>query len=147
ATWTASAESGGEADDYKRRYNAYPEVGPSLDPYSEQTKTIEGDTKLDAHGFANLVCESPFKENLAIGRANVSWRAEVTSVDGQTIVGGNMASIFPNPIRLGVRAVEKPGKDGGVKIVVDAIDKENAKASGVAVHVDLFHVTTKTVTE
>jgi len=147
ATWTASAESGGEADDYKRRYNAYAEVGPSLDPYSEQTKTIEGDTKLDAHGFANLVCESPFKDDPAIGRANVSWRAEVTSVDGQTIVGGEMAAIFSNSTRLGIKATERPGKDGGVNVSVDAVDEENAKIAGVPVRVDLFHMTTKTTKE
>jgi uncharacterized protein YfaS (alpha-2-macroglobulin family) len=146
-TWSPLAESGGEADDYKRRYNAYAEVGPRLDPYSEQTKTIEGDTKLDAHGFANLVCESPFKDDPAIGRANVSWRAEVTSVDGQTIVGGEMAAIFSNSTRLGIKATERPGKDGGVNISVDAVDEEDAKIAGVPVRVDLFHVTTKTTKE
>ena len=109
ATWTASADTGGEAENYKRRYNSYPEVGPSLDPSSEQTKTIEGDTKLDAHGFAKLACESPFKENPAIGRASVSWRVEVTSLDGQTIVGGEMAAIFSDPTRLGINATERLG--------------------------------------
>jgi uncharacterized protein YfaS (alpha-2-macroglobulin family) len=147
ATWTASAESAGEAEDYKRRYNAYAEVGRSLDPYNEQIKTIEGDAKLDANGFANLVCESPFKDDAAIGRANVSWRAEVTSVDGQTIVGGEMAAIFSNSTRLGIKATERPGKDGGVNVSIDAVDKENAKIAGVPVHVDLFHVTTKTTKE
>ncbi|HZA38935.1 MAG TPA: MG2 domain-containing protein, partial [Candidatus Baltobacteraceae bacterium] len=147
ATWTAVADSGSEADGYKRRYNAYPEVGPSLDPYSEETKTIEGDAKLDARGFADLVCESPFKENPAIGRANVSWRAEITSLDGQTIVGGEMASIFSNSTRLGIRATERPGKDGGVNVNLDAVDKEDAKIAGVPVRVDLFHVTTKTTRE
>ena len=128
----------GEADDYKRRYNAYAEVGPSLDPYSEQTKTIEGDTKLDAQGFANLVCESLFKDDPAIGRANVPWRAEVTSVDGQTIVGGEMASIFSNPTRLGIKASEQPGKDGGIKVSIDALNEEDAKIADVLVRVDLF---------
>jgi uncharacterized protein YfaS (alpha-2-macroglobulin family) len=147
ATWTASIDTGGEADDYKRRYNAYPEVGPSLDPSSEQTKTIEGDTKLDAHGFANLACESPFKENPGIGRGNVSWRVEVTSLDGQTIVGGEMAAIFSNSTRLGIKATERPGKDGGVNVSVDAVDEEDAKIGGMPVRVDLFHVTTKTTKE
>jgi uncharacterized protein YfaS (alpha-2-macroglobulin family) len=147
ATWTALADTGDEADGYKRRYNPYPEVGPSLNPDSVETKTIEGDAKLDARGFANLVCESPFKENPAIAHANVSWRAEVTSLDGQTIVGGEMASIFSEATRLGIKATERPGKDGGVNINLDAIDKENAKIAGVPVHVDLFHVTTKTTKE
>ena len=122
-------------------------MGPSLDPYGEQTKTIEGDTKLDAHGFANLACESPFKDNPAIGRANVSWRAEVTSVDGQTIVGGEMAAIFSDPTRLGVKATERLGKDGGVNVSIDAVDKEDAKVADVPVHVDLYYVTTKTTKE
>jgi uncharacterized protein YfaS (alpha-2-macroglobulin family) len=147
ATWTAVADTGSEPDGYKRRYNAYPELGPILDPNSEETKTIEGDAKLDAHGFADLVCESPFKENPAIGRANVSWRAEITSLDGQTIVGGEMAAIFSESTRLGIRATERPGKDGGVNVSLDAVDKEDAKMVGVPVRVDLFHVTTKTTKE
>jgi hypothetical protein len=65
-------------------YNAYGEVGPRLDPEGEQTKPIEGDAKLDGRGFASLECESPFAANAAIGRCTVSWRAEVTSVEGQT---------------------------------------------------------------
>ena len=72
-------------DSYRKRFNAYAEVGPRLDPYSEEIKTIEGDTQLDAHGFATLACESPFKDNPAIGRASVVWRADVTSIDGQTL--------------------------------------------------------------
>jgi uncharacterized protein YfaS (alpha-2-macroglobulin family) len=146
-TWTVTAEFSSENEDYKKRYNSYAEVGPRLDPQTEQIQTIEGDAKLDEHGFAQLTSESPFKNDAAIARENVSWRAEVTSIDGQTIVGGDSASIFPNQIRLGVEATEKPGKDGGVNVSVDALDKEDAKVSGVAVHVDLFHVTTKTAKE
>ncbi|PYJ54364.1 MAG: hypothetical protein DME83_00015, partial [Verrucomicrobia bacterium] len=149
ANWTVTAEfSGdGENNEYKKRYNAFAEIGPRLDPQSEETKTIEGDAKLDEHGFATLSCESPFKDNAAIGRANVSWRAEVTSLDGQTIVGGDMAPLFSAETRLGVRASEKSGKPGGVEVSVDAIDKDDAKVEGVAVHVDLFHVTTKVAKE
>ena len=147
ATWTASAEFDSENENYKRRYNSYAEVGPRLDPDNEETKTIEGDAKLDGHGFADFACESPFKDNAAIAKATVSWRADVTSLDGQTITGGDTAAIFPAPARLGVRAEEKPGKMAASGSSVDAIDKDNAKVSGVAVHVDLFHVTTKTVKE
>lgn len=149
ATWTAMAEfaSEGESENYKKRYNSYAEVGPRLDPGNEQIKTLEGDAKLDEHGFATLTCESPFKGDSAIARSNVSWRADVTSVDGQTITGGDMAAIFPNPVRLGLRAIEKPGTEHGVNVSLDAVDQENAQVSGVAVHVDLFHVTTKTVKE
>ena len=149
ANWTVTAEFGSDSENnqYKKRYNAFAEIGPRLDPQTEETKTIEGDAKLDEHGFATLSCESPFKDNAAIGRANVSWRAEVTSLDGQTIVGGDMAPLFSAETRLGVRANEKSGKPGGVEVSVDAIDKDDAKVEGVAVHVDLFHVTTKVAKE
>jgi uncharacterized protein YfaS (alpha-2-macroglobulin family) len=144
ATWTVSAEF---SDDYKRRYNSYPEVGPHLDAQAELTKTIESDAKLDQHGAATFVCESPFKDNAAVGRANVSWRADVTSLDGQTITGGELVPIFPAPVRLGIKSEEKPGKPGGVSTRIEAVDKDNAAIAGVAVDVDLFHVTTKTVKE
>src|SRR5207249_309223 len=149
ANWTVTAEFGSDSEnsEYKKRYNAFAEIGPRLDPQTEETKTIEGDAKLDEHGFASLSCESPFKDNPAIGRANVAWRAEVTSLDGQTIVGGEMAAIFSNSTRLGIKATERLGKDGGVNVSIDAVDKEDAKIAGVPVHVDLYHVTTKTTKE
>ncbi|PYJ97975.1 MAG: hypothetical protein DME68_07700, partial [Verrucomicrobia bacterium] len=149
ANWTVTAEFGSDSENnqYKKRYNAFAEIGPRLDPQSEETKTIEGDAKLDEHGFASLSCESPFKDNAAIGRANVSWRAEVTSLDGQTIVGGDMEPLFSAETRLGIRANEKPGKPSGVEVSIDAIDEDDAKVEGVAVHVDLFHVTTKVAKE
>ncbi len=149
ANWTVTAEFGrdSENNEYKKRYNAFAEIGPRLDPQTEETKTIEGDAKLDEHGFASLSCESPFKDDAAIGRANVSWRAEVTSLDGQTIVGGDMAPLFSAETRLGVHASEKSGKPGGVEVSIDAVDKDDAKVENVAVHVDLFHVTTKVAKE
>jgi uncharacterized protein YfaS (alpha-2-macroglobulin family) len=106
ASWTASTEFDSRNEAYKRRYNSCKEVGPRLDPDNEELKTVEGDMKLDAHGFADLSCESPFKENAAVGKASVSWRAEVTSLDGQTLVGGDLAPLFPAPALLGVRATE-----------------------------------------
>src|SRR4030095_4207689 len=56
AAWTASAESTSDdgEDSYRKRYNAYTEVGPRLDPNNEETKTIEGDMQLDARGFATI---------------------------------------------------------------------------------------------
>jgi len=148
ATWTTSAEYGSDGEDsYRKRFNAYAEVGPRLDPYSEEIKTIEGDTQLDAHGFAALVCESPFKDNPAIGRMSVVWRADVTSIDGQTLAGGNLATLFPTETRLGVRANEQVVEPAGVKVEIDALDPKDQKINGVLVRADLFHVTTKTVKE
>ena len=148
ATWTASAEYGAEDEgSYRKRFNAYAEVGPRLDADTEEMKTIEGDAQLDAHGFATLACESPFKDNPAVGRVHVVWRADVTSIDGQTLTGGEMATLFPAETRLGVRCEEQVIEPPGIKVEVDALDPQDQKLNGVPVRADLFHVTTKTVKE
>ncbi|HEY2568999.1 MAG TPA: MG2 domain-containing protein, partial [Candidatus Udaeobacter sp.] len=148
ATLTTSAEYGSEEEgSYRKRFNAYAEVGSALDANAEETKTIEGDTKLDAHGMATLTCESPFKDNPAIGRSSVTWRVDVTSVDGQTLTGGEIATLFSSETRLGVRANEQVIEPAGVKVEIDALDPEDNKVNGVAVQANLFHVTTKTVKE
>ena len=144
ATWTATAEI--QKEDFKC-YNAFGEVGPRLDPEVEQTKTIEGDTKLDERGFATLECESPFLANAAIGHCTVSWRTEVTSVDGQTITGGTMAGTFSAAARLGVVASEHAGANRGVNVKIEALDPDDAKVDDIAVRADLFHVVTKTAKE
>ncbi len=148
ATWTASAEYGSEEEgSYRKRFNTYAEVGPRLDVDSEELKTIEGDTQLDAHGMATLACESPFKDNPAVGRTSVIWRVDVTSLDGQTLAGGEMGTLFSSETRLGVRANEQTAEPAGVKVEIDALDPNDEKVSDVVVQADLFHVTTKTVKE
>jgi hypothetical protein len=72
-----------ENNEYKKR-TLFPEIGPRLDP-QKRNKAIEGDAK---HTGFTVRVQSPFKDN-ADSRANVSWRAEVTSLDGQTIVDGD----------------------------------------------------------
>jgi alpha-2-macroglobulin len=148
ATWTTFAEYGVEEEgSYRKRFNAYAEVGPRLDADTEEMKTIEGDTQLDAHGLATLVCESPFKDSPAVGRANVIWRVDITSIDGQTLAGGDMATLFSSETRLGVRASEQVAQPVGVKVEIDALDPSDQKVNGVLFRADLFHVTTKTVKE
>lgn len=151
ATWTATAEIDSNETatsyDYRRRFNSRADLGPRLDPETENTKTSEGDAKLDAHGFADLTCQSPFKDDAAVAKAHVFWRADVTSVDGQTITGGEAADIFPNDARLGIRADEKPGDNGGINVDIDAVALDDKKIEGVAVHVDLFHIVTKVAKE
>jgi alpha-2-macroglobulin len=148
ATWTTFAEYGQEEEgSYRKRFNSYPEVGPRLDTDTEEMKTIEGDTQLDARGFATLVCESPFKDNPAVSRTSVIWRVDVTSIDGQTLAGGDMGTLFSTETRLGVRANEQVTEPAGVKVEIDALDPHDQKVSGVLVQADLFHVTTKTVKE
>ena len=148
ATWTTSADFATDSEGpYRKRFNSYAEVGPRLDVDSEDTKTIEGDAQLDAHGFATLACESPFKDNPAVGRTNITWRADVTSIDGQTLSGGEMATLFATETRLGVHAEEQVTEPAGVKVDIDALNPEDQKQDGVLVRADLFHVTTKTVKE
>ena len=144
ATWTATAEVHDE--DFKC-YNAWAEIGPRFDPDNDQIKSIEGDSQLDQRGFATLECESPFKDNGAIGHTSVSWRAEVTSVDGQTITGGTLAEIFSAGSRLAVRASEDTGPNEGVRVKVEALAPDDGKVSDIPLHADLFHVATKTVKE
>ena len=149
ATWTQSTEFGGQAgeESYKKRYNVYAEVGPRIDLENEETKTIEGDAQLDGHGLAEIACESPFKDNPAIGRASGVWRMDVTSIDGQTLTGGDMSILLSAAALLGVHTNEQAMPPAGVKVEIDAIDAEEKKVTGVAVHADLFSVTTKTVKE
>ncbi|MGC2626205.1 MAG: alpha-2-macroglobulin family protein [Candidatus Udaeobacter sp.] len=148
ASWTTTADFASDSDEpYRKRFNSYSEVGPRLDVDSEDIKTIEGDTQLDAHGFATITCESPFKDNPAVGRTNVIWRADVTSIDGQTLSGGDTATLFATETRLGVRAEEQATEPAGIKVDIDALDPEDQKQDGVLVRADLFHVTTKTVKE
>lgn len=148
ATWTTYAEFGSETDGpYRKRFNSYAEVGPRLDVDAEDIKTIEGDTQLDAHGFATLTCESPFKDNPAVGRTTITWRADVTSIDGQTLTGGDTATLFSTETRLGVRAQEQIAPEAGVSVEIDAVNAEDQKVDGVLVRADLFHITTKTVKE
>jgi alpha-2-macroglobulin len=148
ASWTTSADYATNSEEpYRKRFNSYSEVGPRFDVDSEDIKTVEGDTQLDAHGFATIACESPFKDNPAVTRANIIWRADVTSIDGQTLSGGEMATLFATETRLGVRAEEQTTEPAGIKVDIDALNPDDQKQDGVLVRADLFHVTTKTVKE
>ncbi len=129
ATWTAMAEYGNEEQNYKKRFNGYAQLGPHFDSDGEELKAIEGDAKLDEHGFADLACVSPFKDNPAIGRADVIWRADITSLDGQTITGGDAGKIFATQSRLGIKVTERSEKPRGVDVSIDAVDKDDAKVS------------------
>ena len=148
ASWTTLADYASDSDEpYRKRFNSYAEVGPRFDVDSEDIKTIEGDTQLDAHGFATIGCESPFKDNPAVSRMSIIWRADVTSVDGQTLSGGETATLFATETRLGVRAEEQVTEPAGVKVEIDALDPEDEKQDGVLVRADLYYLTTKTVKE
>ncbi|MFL6584588.1 MAG: alpha-2-macroglobulin family protein [Chthoniobacterales bacterium] len=144
ATWTVVPEI--SEKDYRKRYNQYAEIGPRLDAETEQIKSVEGDTQLDGHGLAELNCESPFKDDPAVGRTTVIWKADLTSADGQSLTGGSLQELYPAEVRLGVKASEA-ATESGAKISIDAVNAENEPLSGVPVRVDLFHVQTKTAKE
>lgn len=144
ATWIAPVEFGNSD---QHRSNTFAELGPRLDPESELMKMIEGDATLDRRGRADLTCASPFKDNAAVGRANVTWRVDVTSAEAQTLAAGESTTLFSSKARLGVQVTEVLGKPSRVKIAVDAIDENEGAVSGVKTRVDLFHVATKTAKE
>jgi alpha-2-macroglobulin len=144
ATWTATAETHEESF---KCYNSYPEVGPRLDPDNLPTKTIEGDTQLDQHGQALLECDAPFANNSAVGLCDVFWRAEVTSADGQTLVGGASASLSSAVIRLAVQATEEASAAKTVQVQIKAFNLENQPVANIPLQSDLFFVVAKTVKE
>ena len=144
ATWSANAEN--YKNDFKC-YNPWAEIGPRLDPDSEEVKSIEGDAQLDGHGLASLECDSPFKENRAIARASVVWRAEVTSAEGQTITGGASCDIQADRARLAVSTEEAVSPTKGIKTTTQALGLNDDAINGIKLHADLFRVTTKTVKE
>jgi uncharacterized protein YfaS (alpha-2-macroglobulin family) len=144
ATWTVLAET---RDENYKCYNNYAEIGPSLDPESVPTRTAEGDTKLDDQGLASLECESPFKDNPAVGLCDVSWRAEVTSIDGQTLTGGAATTVSSAQTRLAVQTTEDLKSAKTVQAHVQAFDQSYQTVTDVDLHSDLFFVVTKTVKE
>ena len=144
AIWTVTAET---RDDSFKCYNSYAEVGPRLDPDTVPTKTIEGDTKLDEHGRVSLECASPFENNPAVGLCDISWRAEVTSIDGQTFIGGASASLSSARARLAVHATEDATSGKAVQVQIQAFDQDNHPVTDIALRSDLFFVVTKTVKE
>jgi uncharacterized protein YfaS (alpha-2-macroglobulin family) len=144
ATWTVTAEM---RDDSFKCYNSYAEVGPRLDPDAVPTKTIEGDTKLDEHGRVSLECPSPFQENPAIGLCDVTWRTEVTSIDGQTLVGGASESLSSAPARLAVHTTEDATSSKGVLVQIQAFSQDNQPVADIALRSDLYFVVSKTVKE
>ena len=145
ATWTASAEI--REDDFKY-YNAFDEIGPRLDPDVEQTKSIEGDSKLDERGFASLECESPFMEN-ASNRTMHQFRGAPRSrpSTARQLPAEPLAGTFPPGARLGVAASEHIGTNSGVNVKIEALDPDDRKVNDIAVHADLYHVATKTAKE
>ena len=144
ATWTVSTET---RDENSKCYNSYAEIGPSLDPGSLPTRTVEGDAKLDERGIGSLECQSPFKDNPAVGVCDVSWRAEVTSIDGQTLTGGAATTVSSSQTRLAVQTTEDLKSPKTVQAHIQAFDQNYQAITDVALHSDLFLVVTKTVKE
>jgi uncharacterized protein YfaS (alpha-2-macroglobulin family) len=144
ATWIVSAEIRQESF---KCFNTYAEVGPRLDPDALATQSIEGDAVLDDHGRASLECTSPFENNLAVGLCDISWRAEITSVDGQTLVGGASAQVSSAQARLAVQAAEDTTSHHAVQVQIQAFDQDNLPVTDIELQSDLFFVVTKTAKE
>ncbi|HWB59783.1 MAG TPA: alpha-2-macroglobulin family protein, partial [Chthoniobacteraceae bacterium] len=166
ATWTSAdgvdsdrysddstADADGDNDEAKfTRYDSDTgrddAVKPKRDP--EDSKTVEGDATLDANGVATIKCDSPFTDGVVRGRCTVVWKADITSIDGQTITGGDSVTLQLIPALPGIRVTEQTGEQPdqhGVKVEVDAVDADDKPAAGLQMDVDLYHLTTKSVKE
>jgi len=140
AEWSSNAGRAG--------YNAYPTLGPAIDADNPPHQTLEGDTRLDNNGLATLACESPFEENAAVSSSHVTWTADVTSIDGQTLTGGTDVTFSSTPVILNVGATEQLTDPRGISVTLEADDPDGNPVPGhVKVTADLYHVTTKTVKE
>jgi len=113
----------------------------------EGTKEVEGDATLDANGTAAIKCAMPFTDGALRGRCDVSWRADVTSVDGQTLTAGTSAPLQFVAALPGIKASEQIQPERAVKVELDAVDPDNKAAGGLDLQVDLYHVTSKTAKE
>jgi uncharacterized protein YfaS (alpha-2-macroglobulin family) len=144
AAWQASTESGTNSV----CYNSHAQIGPVLDDRNAPSRTIQGDGRLDQNGQLRISCDSPFQDNPAVGPSGIAWTADVTSMDGQTITGGTSESFSSTPVILSVHAEEKMTAPRGISVRVDELDPDLKPIKNpLAVTVDLYHVTTRTVRE
>jgi alpha-2-macroglobulin len=138
AAWTASSDN----------CNTYQQIGPVLDVDNAPSQTVQGDTKLDGNGQAAITCDSPFASNAAVGASSITWHADVTSIDGQTLASGATQNFSSTPVLLAVTADEKMDKPRGVTAKITANDPDQKPvAQPVNVTADLYHVITRTVKE
>jgi len=146
--WKAAWSTYGASGTNTVRYNSHPEIGPALNDDDTPGRTIEGDARLDKNGQCTVACDSPYKDNLAVSVSDVSWTADVTSIDGQTITGGTDQTFSSTPVILGLHAEEKMTDPRGIGVTLEGVDPDrNPITTPVKVTVDLYYVTTKTVKE
>jgi uncharacterized protein YfaS (alpha-2-macroglobulin family) len=144
ATWDTLFN---ESRDGFQRYDAFTERDPHLAGVPVETKDVEGDATLDANGTATITCDAPFADGVARGRCDVIWRADVTSVDGQTLTAGASAPLQFVPALPGVKAGEQLTPQRAVKVELDAVDADDNPAASLDTEVELFHVVAKTAKE
>lgn len=146
--WKAAWETlAPESQDGFMRHDAHTERDPHLAREPEDMKEVEGDATLDANGMAAIQCGAPFTDGVTRGRCDVTWRVDVTSVDGQTLTAGVSAPLQFVPALPGVKMSEQLSPARGVKVDLDAVDPDDKPADGLELQVELYHVTAKTAKE
>ncbi|MEO8204664.1 MAG: alpha-2-macroglobulin family protein [Chthoniobacterales bacterium] len=145
ATWTSDHDGEMLAIDN-------PEGFKEMDLYSENIKApnfemeVEGEAMLDANGNVTLTCKAPFKDPGNRAHCNVSWEAEITGPDGQTIKGGAQQEVTMNDVTLGIRANRQScGKD--IAFDLHAVPRTAAITIPEKVRAELFLIRTKSVKE
>ena len=114
---------------------------------AQHDASAEGDAQLDETGAAVLQCDPPFTDGKKRGRCSVMWTVDVTSPEAQTLTGGADAVVQSADAWAGIRAETVQGADKTVRISCSAIDINDKPVEGAKVHVELFHLNTKTVKE
>ncbi|MEI8386497.1 MAG: MG2 domain-containing protein, partial [Verrucomicrobiota bacterium] len=83
-----------------------------VDVYSQSVKdpvyetVVEGETSLDGNGQATLITQQPFPDPGNRADCTVTWQADITGPDGQTITGGASDNVRMNDVTLGIKAIE-----------------------------------------
>lgn len=115
-------------------------------PYT--LKTTGGKGTLDNDGSLVIETSAPFTDGVPRGWYQIRWEAEITGVDGQTVVESAEHPLFAIPYQLKVSARHPTSaKDKAIPFTADAIAPDQQPVQEIPVTVDLYRVSTKSVRE
>jgi uncharacterized protein YfaS (alpha-2-macroglobulin family) len=110
-----------------------------------------GEGVLNGQGALEVRSAPPFNDGIARGSYGIEWTAEVTAPDAQTITEGAEYAFFSVPVEPQLSAEQiamaDPDSPLTISITADAKGPDGKPAPDVAVSVDLYSVSTKTVKE
>lgn len=120
---------------------------------TSRQQEVTGEGTLGADGTLEVKTSPPFTDNIPRAWYDVSWTAEVTAADGQTITEEKDFSVYAVPMQLqvnGSQTAQKPGRKENplaITIKADAKDPAGNSVAQTPVRVEIYKVDTKTVKE